>query len=97
VAGCGDSPVDVIDPPEPLDLSGVWDFTEVLLRSTQPVVCSDTGSYWLLNDSVVEFVVSGGCGVWEGNPIDARYFGTVSRGPPLRMSGSSACSVNLNG
>ena len=41
--------------------------------------------------------MTGGCGVWRGTPIDARYTGTISRGPPLRMSGSSACSVNFNG
>ena len=34
LVGCGDSPVEVVEVPEPIDLSGVWDFTEVLLRST---------------------------------------------------------------
>ena len=133
LAGCNDQPLDVVEEPEPIDLSGVWDFTEVIFRSTQPVVCRDTGSYWLsssrntfagagekvgtcrglvasfadartfnvtgsvLRDSLVEFVISGGCGDWDGEPIDARYRGTVSRGPPLRMSGNSACSVNFNG
>ena len=133
LAGCGESPVEIVEVPEPIDLSGVWDFTEVLFRSTQPVVCSDTGSYWLLNkhnmiagsgekvgtcrglignfsdartfsvrdgavsDSLVQFVLTGGCGLWGGTPIDARYTGTISRGPPLRMSGTSACSVNFNG
>jgi alpha-tubulin suppressor-like RCC1 family protein len=133
IAGCGDSPVETVDPLEPIDLSGVWDFTEVLFRSTQPVVCRDTGSYWLANDhntiagagekigtceglvgdfsdartftvrdgvvrdSLVEFVIGGGCGSLRGTQIDARYTGTVSRGPPLRMGGSSACSVNFNG
>jgi alpha-tubulin suppressor-like RCC1 family protein len=133
LAGCGDSPMEVVEVPAPIDLSGVWDLTEVLLRSTQPVVCSDTGSFRLSNnhnqiagagekvgtcrgliaeftdertfsvrdgvvrDSIVEFFVTGGCGVWGGTPIDARYTGTISRGPPLRMSGSSACSVNFNG
>lgn len=133
VVGCGDGPVEIIETSEPIDLTGLWDFTEMLMRSTQPVVCRDTGSYWLLNDhntiagagekigtcrglvdsfsdaraftvrdgvvrdSFVEFVVSGACGSSNGTPIDARYTGTVSRGPPMRLSGTSACSVNFNG
>ena len=133
LVACADNPVEVAETPERIDLSGVWDFTEVLFRTNQPVICRDTGSYWLSNehnslagagekvgtceglvddfsdartftvrdgvvrDTFVEFVITGACGLSSEGPLDARYTGTISRGPPLRMSGSSACSVNFNG
>jgi alpha-tubulin suppressor-like RCC1 family protein len=53
LVGCGDNtptePVDV-PPPGPVSLDGLWDFTEVLIISSQVVVCRDTGSFRLVQD-----------------------------------------------
>lgn len=129
VTGCDDP----VEAPEYLDVSGVWDFTEVLIRANQPVVCRDTGSVRLsatdgtvvgsggkvgtctgitgrfsdagffevsqgvVSDTSIGFYVRGACGCYGELCDDAHYVGTIDPGPPMRISGRSACSVNYNG
>ncbi|MFQ5705607.1 MAG: Ig-like domain-containing protein, partial [Gemmatimonadales bacterium] len=47
LAGCGDgeSTAPALMEPEPLDITGVWDFTEILIRSALVASCRDTGSF----------------------------------------------------
>ncbi len=126
LAGCGDDlPTDPLPPaePEPIELAGLWDFTETLIVSRLVVVCRDTGSFsftqddtsftgragligtctgllgsfrnsaslaidsGIVTDSLISFTLDHGC----------RYIGTVHSGPPRRIVGSSACSINFDG
>jgi alpha-tubulin suppressor-like RCC1 family protein len=43
--GCDSAPTDTGVPPREIDISGVWDFTDVLAVSSQVTVCRDTGSF----------------------------------------------------
>ncbi len=49
LAGCGDDGQITEPQPmqriEPVDISGIWDFTEVLIRSALVAACQDTGSF----------------------------------------------------
>ncbi len=127
LAGCGDD-AQITEPEpmeriEPADISGVWDFTEVLVRSALVAACRDTGSFSFgatasflsgegeqvgtcggvigefpndrifrlqnvaVDDSAISFEVESGC----------RYRGSIFAGPPVRMEGESACSINFDG
>ena len=44
-AGCDSDSNQISDPASELDISGVWDFTDVLKISRQIVACRDTGSF----------------------------------------------------
>ncbi len=125
--GCGESPTgpDSVPPDSgaAVDISGLWDFTQVLILSSDVTVCIDTGSFnfvqtetaltgtggligtchglledfrrgrsftitdGTVTDSSVSFLGTDGC----------RYVGTVSAGPPRRISGMSGCSVIFDG
>lgn len=50
-----------------------------------------------LRDSTIRFTMEEACGCTGRGCADAKYVGTVSRGPPLSMRGSSACSINYDG
>jgi alpha-tubulin suppressor-like RCC1 family protein len=50
-----------------------------------------------LRDSTVSFTIEHGCGCIGDTCTDARYLGVVRPGPPARIVGTSACSVNYNG
>ncbi len=124
---------DPVEESQNLDVSGLWDFTEVLIRANQPVVCRDTGSIRLsssdgivigsggkigtctgfigsfrdagsfevtqgiLTDTDISFYLEDACGCIGASCDDAHYVGTIHPGPPMRISGRSACSVNYNG
>jgi alpha-tubulin suppressor-like RCC1 family protein len=59
VLGCDSSqaPPDAVT--EDLDISGIWDFTDVLVISSQVTVCRDTGS-WEFEQSGNSFTARGG-------------------------------------
>ena len=44
-AGCDPDSNQIAEPASEMDISGVWDFTDVLVISGQIVVCRDTGSF----------------------------------------------------
>ncbi len=43
--GCDSDLNQIAEPASELDISGVWDFTDVLIISRQVTVCRDTGSF----------------------------------------------------
>ncbi len=121
--GCGDEgPVEPPGPAAQVEIDGIWDFTEVLIRSARLQVCSDTGSFNFnqngstftatgnlvgICEGPADFSTSGGAFTISGGIIDdstisfqidggCRYRGTVI-GPPRRIVGRSACSLNLDG
>ncbi|UCD23865.1 MAG: hypothetical protein JSW51_12660 [Gemmatimonadota bacterium] len=45
LSGCGSDAEQMAGPDKQIDISGVWDFTDVLVISRQVTVCRDTGSF----------------------------------------------------
>ena len=57
--GCDSTPDQIEAVVEDLDITGVWDFTDVLVISSQVTVCRDTGS-WEFEQSGNTFTARGG-------------------------------------
>jgi hypothetical protein len=126
VVGCGDfatEPGTVPGSDNAIDVSGVWDFTEILVLSGEVTTCRDTGSVNLVQigttlsgtgaligtcHGILEtFRRTGSFTISDGTVTDSsmsflgvngcRYIGTVSAGPPKRITGKSGCSVIFEG